>query len=145
MDDSQQPVSATLLQILQTGLLPLQDGAHPTQSGSLQLFAAIHRIPVLHQTHVVFGNTEEDERDETLVFSCTHTPVDFQLLFYGSFVYFILGSVQVSNLWSDLLIDQILGNVNLSQGQLVMVFVVKHVHKIGIEWMDILKKTTTHF
>lgn len=48
--------------------------------------------------------------------------------------------MQVSNLWSDLLINQILGNVNLSQGQLVMVFVVQHVHKIGIEWMDVLKK-----
>lgn len=52
--------------------------------------------------------------------------------------------MQVSNLWSDLLIDQILGNVNLSQGQLVMVFVVQHVHKIGIEWMDVLKKKKQH-
>lgn len=53
-----------MLQILQAGLLTLQDGAHPTQSGSLQLFAAIQRIAVLHQTHVVFGNTEEDEEEE---------------------------------------------------------------------------------
>lgn len=77
MDHSQQAVSATLLQILQTGLLPLQDGAHPPQSGPLQLFAAIHRIPVLHQTHVVFGNTEDNEMEETLVFSCAYTPVNF--------------------------------------------------------------------
>lgn len=47
----------TLLQVLQTGLLPLQDGAHPTQSSSLQLFAPVHGVSVLHQTHVIFGNT----------------------------------------------------------------------------------------
>lgn len=50
-------LSVTLFQILQTGLLPFQDGAHTTQSGSLQLFAAVQRISILHQTHIVFGNT----------------------------------------------------------------------------------------
>lgn len=49
--------SVTLLQILQTGLLPFQDGAHTTQSGSLQLFTPVQRISVLHQTHIVFGDT----------------------------------------------------------------------------------------
>lgn len=49
----------TLFQILQTGFLPLQDGAHPTQSGSLQLFAAIHGVSILHQTHVIFGDAAQ--------------------------------------------------------------------------------------
>lgn len=47
----------TLLQVLQAGLLSFQDGAHATQSGSLQLFTPIQRVSVLHQTHVVFGDT----------------------------------------------------------------------------------------
>lgn len=49
--------AVTLLQILQTGLLPFQDGAHTTQSSPLQLFTAVQRISILHQTHVVFGDT----------------------------------------------------------------------------------------
>lgn len=52
----------TLFQILQTRLLSFQDGAHTTQSGSLQLFTPVQRISILHQTHVVFGNTGEKER-----------------------------------------------------------------------------------
>lgn len=51
------PPVLTLLQILQTGLLSFQDGAHTTQSGSLQLFTPVQRVSVLHQTHIVFGNT----------------------------------------------------------------------------------------
>lgn len=46
----------TLFQVLQAGLLSLQDGAHATQSGSLQLFTPIQRVSVLHQPHVVFGD-----------------------------------------------------------------------------------------
>lgn len=49
--------AVTLLQILQTGLLPFEDGAHTTQSSSLQLLTAVQRISILHQTHVVFGHT----------------------------------------------------------------------------------------
>lgn len=49
--------TVTLFQILQTWLLSFQDGAHTTQSGSLQLFTPVQRIAILHQTHIVFGNT----------------------------------------------------------------------------------------
>lgn len=52
-------ISVTLFQIFQTGLLSFQDGAHAPQRGSLQLFTPIQRIPILHQTHIVFGNTGE--------------------------------------------------------------------------------------
>lgn len=52
-------ISVTLFQIFQTGLLSFQDGAHAPQRGSLQLFTPVQRISILHQTHVVLGNTGE--------------------------------------------------------------------------------------
>lgn len=39
----------------------------------------------------------------------------------------------------SLLIDQILGNVYLSQCQFIMVFVIQNIHQICIEGMDVLK------
>lgn len=39
-----------------------------------------------------------------------------------------------------LLVNQILGNVYLSQCQFIMVFVVQHIHQIGIEWVDVLQR-----
>lgn len=36
------------------------------------------------------------------------------------------------------LVNQVLGDVDLTQGQFVMVFVVQHVHQISIERMDVL-------
>lgn len=70
MDKSRNSSLVTLLQILQTRLLPFQDGAHATQRGSLQLFTAVERISILHQTHVVFGNAgrEKDRKDAVHLF-----------------------------------------------------------------------------
>lgn len=47
----------TLLQILQTLPLPADHGAHAAQGGALQLLAAVQGVPVLHEPHVIFGNT----------------------------------------------------------------------------------------
>lgn len=44
---------------------------------------------------------------------------------------------------TNLLVDQILGNVYLSQGQFIMVFVIQHVHQISVEWVDVLKENDT--
>lgn len=57
---------------------------------------------------------------------------------------FVLGFVQVSKICFNILVDQILGDVNLSQGQLVMVFVVQDVHQVGVEWVDVLQKQIKH-
>lgn len=64
-ESADEAADATLLEVLQAGLLTFQDGAHPTQSGSFKLFAAVQRITVLHQTHIVFGNAEEVEEGKT--------------------------------------------------------------------------------
>ena len=41
---------------------------------------------------------------------------------------------------TNLLVNQVLGDVYLSQSQLIMVFVVQHVHQVGVERMDVLKE-----
>lgn len=48
---------------------------------------------------------------------------------------------------TNLLVNQIFSDVYLSQGQLIMVFVIQHIHQISIERMDVLKgkKKITHF
>lgn len=38
----------------------------------------------------------------------------------------------------NILIDEMLRLVNLSQGELVVVFVIKNVHQVGIKRVDIL-------
>lgn len=58
---------------------------------------------------------------------------------------FVLGFVRVSKICFNILVNQILGDVNLSQGQLVMVFVVQDVHQVGIERVDVLQKQIKHF
>lgn len=52
--------------------------------------------------------------------------------------------MQVSKLCFNILVDQILGDVNLSQGQLVMVLVIQDVHQVGVERVDVLQKQTKH-
>lgn len=48
----------------------------------------------------------------------------------------------VSKFCFNILVDQILGDVNLSQGQLVMVLVIQDVHQVGVERVDVLQKQT---
>ena len=46
-------VLADLLEVGQTGLLPFEDGAHPTEGGALQALAPVERVAVLdHPDHV---------------------------------------------------------------------------------------------
>ena len=44
-----------LLQVLQTLVLPLHDGAHSSQRCLLQLLAPVEGVAELQQTHVVLG------------------------------------------------------------------------------------------
>jgi len=47
----------------------------------------------------------------------------------------------------DLLIDEILGDVELAQGQFVVVLIVQDVHQVGVERVDVLRRpqnTTRH-
>lgn len=50
-------IAQTLLQIFQALFLSFDNGAHSSQSGAFQLFAAVKRITIFHQPHIVFGNT----------------------------------------------------------------------------------------
>lgn len=113
-------ITRTLLQIFQALFLPFDNGAHPAQSSTFQLFAAVQRIPVLHQAHVVLRNAAGTAEKEVM-----QQPTS-----------------QVQN-WrqkQSLLVNQILGNVNLSQSQLVVIFVVQNVHQICIKRMNILRQ-----
>lgn len=48
---------------------------------------------------------------------------------------------QIENVADDQLlpVNQMSCRVQLTQRQFVMIFVVQHVHQIGIEWMDIIE------
>lgn len=41
---------------------------------------------------------------------------------------------------ADLLVDQVLAGVQLAKGELVVVFVIEHVHQVGEEGMDFLRE-----
>ena len=64
-----------LLQVLQALVLPLHDGAHPTQRRSLQLLAAVERVAELHEADVVarhavdevFGGVDLPQRQLVVV------------------------------------------------------------------------------
>ena len=48
------------LEVGQTGLLAFENGAHPTQSGALETFAAIERIAVFdHANHIAGDGIDE--------------------------------------------------------------------------------------
>jgi len=55
-------IAPTLLQIFQALFLSFDNRAHPSQSSAFQLFAAVQRITVFHQPHIVFSNTVETRR-----------------------------------------------------------------------------------
>lgn len=52
-------ITQTLLQVFQALFLSFDNRAHSSQSSTFQLLAAVQRITVLHQAHVVFSNTAE--------------------------------------------------------------------------------------
>ena len=64
-----------LLKVLEALVLPLHDGAHPTQRRSLQLLAAVERVAELHETYVVpshavdevFGRVDLPQRQLVVV------------------------------------------------------------------------------
>ena len=87
------PPPPHLLQVLQTLILPLHDGAHSSQCGLLELLTAVEGVAKLQQTHVVLGYV----------------------------------------------IDEVLGGVELPQGQLVVVFIVEDVQKIGVERVNVVQ------
>lgn len=114
-------ITQTLLQVFQALFLSFDNRAHSSQSSTFQLLAAVQRITVLHQAHVVFSNTAETMKQE----------VSYQ------------PTTQVENQRNkcSLLVNQILGNINLPQSQLVVIFVIENVHQICIKRMDVLKKS----
>ena len=51
---------AYLLQVLQTLILALHDGAHSAECCPLELLTAVERVAELHQTHVVLGHVVDE-------------------------------------------------------------------------------------
>lgn len=41
---------------------------------------------------------------------------------------------------TDSLVNEVLGDVDLTKGQFIMIFVIQHIHQISIEGMDILRE-----
>mmetsp|Transcript_9318 Transcript_9318/g.19659 ORF Transcript_9318/g.19659 Transcript_9318/m.19659 type:complete len:220 (+) Transcript_9318:304-963(+) len=80
-----------LLQITQTGLLPFQNGAHPTQRRPLETLAPVEAVAVLDHADHVAGHA----------------------------------------------VDELLGRVDLTQGELVVISIVEGVAEVGVEGMDV--------
>lgn len=113
-------VTPTLLQILQALFLSLDDGAHAPQGGPFELLAAVQGVPVLHQSHVVLGDTAGTAEQIQPKQSPRH--------------------VQKQRNQRPLLVNQVLGNIDLPQSQFVVVFVIQNVHQIRVKRMNVLKQ-----
>ena len=102
-----------LLQVLETLVLSPHDGGHPSQGGSLQLLAPA-------------GITREHYH-ETPAVSRQVLPVQRITKLEEPDV--VLGHV----------VNEVPGGVDLTQSQLVMIFVVQNIHQIRIERMDVFQ------
>lgn len=45
---------------------------------------------------------------------------------------------------TDSLVNKVLGDVDLTQSQFIMIFIIQHIHQISIEGVNILKHTHSH-
>ena len=111
--DGWQPaeVLPDLLQVLQALVLPPHDGRHPTQGSSLQLL------------------TPAGTRHNNYIDHQHHQVLPVQRVTELQEPDVVLGHV----------INEVPGCVDLTQRQLVMVFVVQNVHKICVERMDVFQ------
>ena len=111
--DGWQPaeVLPDLLQVLQALVLPPHNGCHPTQGSSLQLLTPAGR-----------GHDNYNEYQH-------HQVLPVQRITELQEPDVVLGHV----------INEVPGCVDLTQRQLVMVFVVQNVHKISVERMDVFQ------
>jgi len=41
---------------------------------------------------------------------------------------------------TDSLINEVLGDVDLTKSQFIMIFIIQHIHQISIEGVDILRE-----
>mmetsp|Transcript_5471 Transcript_5471/g.9261 ORF Transcript_5471/g.9261 Transcript_5471/m.9261 type:complete len:659 (+) Transcript_5471:197-2173(+) len=85
-------VLSDLLEVAEGGLELLDERAHPSEGGPLELLAAVERVSVLEEPDVVGGHV----------------------------------------------VHNILGLVDVSKGQFVVISIVKDVHEIGVEGVDVV-------
>ena len=86
---------ANFLEELESFVLPLHDGGHTTEGGTLELLASVETVSEFKEANIVFCN----------------------------------------------LVDKVPSGTELSEGELVVILVVKNIEKRGEEGMEVLRKS----
>lgn len=110
---------AYLFEVSQISRLSFHNRSHTTEGSFLQLFTTIEGVSILQESNVVLGDAEKINSDMNTVRRTKD-----------------IGNIRNK---VDLLVYQMSSSVDLSKSQFVVILVVKYVHKISIEGMNVVE------